>query len=131
MSERKIFCYRLNEDKLKWYKDAAAYLGFKIIRLSDDDLNIRISELIKNKNENFDSNKYSPTNELAEEIILFADFPSEMLSEILSAYKASGLEKTSLKAVLTETNINWTFKELYNDISDEHAYMQKIKEQNK
>lgn len=130
MNKAKILCYKLKKDKLNWYIEAGEYLNFSLYCLSDEDLDIKISELLEKQLKDINSED-KITYEIDDEIILFANFSKEELNKLLNAYRVSGLEKINLKAVLTETNINWSFRELYADISEEHAYMQKLKEENR
>lgn len=58
-----------------------------------------------------------------EEVLVFADFGDEDLDEFLAGYKAAGIETIQLKAVVTPTNMSWTFVELYNElVRERNAY---------
>lgn len=60
---------------------------------------------------------------IEDEVIVFSDFDDADLDEFLAAYKESGMEPIELKAVVTPTNQNWTFVELYNELVQErNAY---------
>ena len=53
------------------------------------------------------------------EILIFSGLSNKQLDEFLAAYKAAGLEKIELKAVLTSQNIRWTLYQLIQEIRKE------------
>lgn len=60
---------------------------------------------------------------IEDEVIVFSDFDDKDLDEFLEGYKNTGLEPIDLKAVVTPTNMNWTFVELCNELVQErNAY---------
>lgn len=60
---------------------------------------------------------------LEEEILVMKDFTSRRIDELLLNLRKAGVEKIHLKAVVTESNKNWTFYQLYEEIKDEHEKM--------
>lgn len=60
---------------------------------------------------------------IEEEILVFADFDDSELDSFLAEYKAMGIETIDLKAVVTPTNMKWTFASLYRELVQErNAY---------
>ena len=53
------------------------------------------------------------------EILIFSGLSNKKIGEFLAAYKAAGLEKIELKAVLTSQNIRWTLYQLIQEIRKE------------
>lgn len=70
-----------------------------------------------------DDNAQNAGESFSEEMLYLADFSDGLLNIFL---KLSRSKKCSvaLKAVMTETNVNYTSYELYNEISAEHIAMQ-------
>ena len=53
------------------------------------------------------------------ELIIFSGFDENSLNEFLKAYKAKGIEKVQLKAVITPYNLNWTLYDLIEHLKEE------------
>lgn len=62
---------------------------------------------------------------IPEEMLVMHRFSSQRIDELLANLRKAGVPKIQLKAVVTETNCQWTFYHLYEEISAEHAKMQK------
>ena len=45
------------------------------------------------------------------------------MDELLLRLRKSGIPRISLKAVVTDTNADWSFYQLYREISEEHRQM--------
>ncbi|MGN0481675.1 MAG: DUF3783 domain-containing protein [Lachnospiraceae bacterium] len=59
-----------------------------------------------------------------EEVMVFADFDDKELDDFLDGYRQTGMENVQLKAVVTPSNMKWTFVELYNElVRERNAYM--------
>lgn len=56
---------------------------------------------------------------LPDEMLVFADFDDKDLDGFLAGYKEAGIEPIALKAVVTPTNMGWTFVELYHELVQE------------
>lgn len=54
------------------------------------------------------------------EMLVFCGFQNDDLDAFISAYKASGIPRIELKAVLTHFNADWTPKKLFEELSKEH-----------
>ena len=53
------------------------------------------------------------------ELIIFSGFDENSLNGFLKAYKAKGIEKVQLKAVITPYNLNWTLYDLIEHLKEE------------
>lgn len=58
-----------------------------------------------------------------EEVLVMKDFSDRRLNELLMQMRKAGVPKINLKAVVTEHNIGWTFRQLYEEIKKEHEQM--------
>lgn len=62
-----------------------------------------------------------------EPMLVFCNLEQEDLDLYLKEYSSAGIEKISLKAILTPHNIFWTpkqlFEELFEELSEEHRSM--------
>lgn len=65
--------------------------------------------------------KYAPV--MGEELLVFCGLTDERLEELLANLKKAGVPKISLKAIVTETNAEWTVYQLYEQLREEHAQM--------
>lgn len=61
-----------------------------------------------------------------EEMLVMKDFSDRRLNELLMQMRKAGVPKINLKAVVTEHNIGWTFRQLYEEIKKEHEQMSGI-----
>lgn len=61
--------------------------------------------------------------ELAEEMMVFAGITGSHLDQILFMMRKKGMKRIDYKAVLTDTNCQWTVPELYKELEKEHAAM--------
>lgn len=58
-----------------------------------------------------------------EEMMLMKDFDGQMLNSFLNGFRSMKIAPVALKAVLTQTNCEWTSLKLHEEISAEHAAM--------
>ena len=56
---------------------------------------------------------------MAEELMILSGFTDERLNELLGKLRNAGVPKIRLKAIVTETNADWTVYELYRQLEDE------------
>ena len=56
---------------------------------------------------------------MTEELMVLSGFTDERLDELLDKLRKTGVPKIKLKAIVTETNANWTVYELYRQLQDE------------
>ena len=60
---------------------------------------------------------------LDREMIVFRQFSSGRLDQLLANLRKAGVPRIDLKAVLTEHNCQWTFAKLYEELAEEHEKM--------
>ena len=64
---------------------------------------------------------HPPQVQVPEEMLVLAFFDDPGLEDILHVLRVSGLPPVKLKAVLTETNRQWTCGRLYRELKSEQA----------
>ena len=70
--------------------------------------------------------KDAPSNigfSFPEEMLVMFAFTDKVMDDFFQSFRDAGIASVGLKAVITPTNINWTSKQLYEAISEEHARM--------
>lgn len=60
---------------------------------------------------------------LPQEMLVMHQFSSRRLDELLFQLRKAGVPKIELKAMVTETNVKWTFQHLYEELQEEHEAM--------
>ena len=64
--------------------------------------------------------------ELADEMMVFAGVTGSHLDQILFMMRKKGMKGIDYKAVLTDTNSQWTVSELFKELEKEHAAMHQL-----
>lgn len=65
------------------------------------------------------------TAKLQEEMLVLCNFSEARLDALLQGMRKFGV-RIALKAMLTESNCSWTFLQLYEELQEEHARMNKV-----
>jgi len=65
--------------------------------------------------------------ELEKEMLVFAGLTEEHLNQVLYLMRKGGAGPVDYKAILTDTNKNWTVPELYEELAREHEAVRKKK----
>lgn len=58
-----------------------------------------------------------------EDIMIMKGFTRERMNEVLEGFRKNGIQKINLKAVVTEHNIVWKLRDLYQELKKEHKEM--------
>lgn len=61
--------------------------------------------------------KYAPV--MDKELLVLCGFTEERLDQLLEYMQRAGIPKTGLKAVMTDTNADWTVHQLYRQLCEE------------
>ena len=64
--------------------------------------------------------------ELTDEMMVFAGVTGSHLDQILFMMRKKGMKRIDYKAVLTDTNCQWTVPELFKELEKEHAAMHQV-----
>lgn len=62
-------------------------------------------------------------------VLLMNGFTSRRLDEFLRAMVKAGVGKIPLKAIVTADNVKWTFRELYQELCQEHEQIQSLSDE--
>lgn len=117
-----IIIYNIKSEKLKKLEEICKSLNIRIKKVADTMLGQPVGFLAGVAGMKKTGSVYKGSG-IADEMLIFADFDDGELDEFLKAYKDSGMEPVSLKAVITPDNVSWTFVELYNElVRERQAY---------
>ena len=61
--------------------------------------------------------------EISDEMLVMKGFSSQRVDQLLLALRKAKVPKINLKAVVTDSNRNWSFYKLYEEIKKEHEEM--------
>lgn len=64
-------------------------------------------------------------DELEKEMMIFSGLREAQLEQILYRIRKNGVKKVDYKAILTDTNKEWTVPQLYEELAGEHEKMKK------
>ena len=64
-----------------------------------------------------------------DELLVMADFHPGMLDAFLGGFREMGIKPIPLKAMLTETNAEWTLEHLHRALKEEHEQMAAFRKQ--
>lgn len=114
-----IFMYNLKGKKAIEIKNICRALYIDYREIDESEYSYKMSYLLKMN----DDNEKRESGDINDEMLYLIGFNDGLLNIFL---KLSRSKKCSvaLKAVMTETNVNYTSYELYKEISAEHKAMQ-------
>ena len=72
--------------------------------------------------------KWAP---FADEMLVMASFRPGMLDAFLAGFREMGIPSVPLKAMLTETNADWTLERLHAALREEHEQMEAFRKNQK
>ena len=67
----------------------------------------------------------------SEEMLVMFAFTDKVMEDFFQSFRDAKIASVGLKAAITPTNINWTSKQLYEAISEEHARVMAAKKGSK
>lgn len=104
-------------------KSVFVRMGIKIKNISEDQLDEKVGYLVGLEGFETCENKTLDFDVIEEEMLVMKDFSDRRLNELLMQMRKAGIPRIALKAVVTEHNVNWTFRALYKEIKEEHEQM--------
>lgn len=104
-------------------KSVFVRMGIKIKNISEDQLDEKVGYLVGLEGFEACENKTLDFDAIEEEMLVMKDFSDRRLNELLMQMRKAGVPRIALKAVVTEHNVNWTFRALYKEIKEEHEQM--------
>ncbi len=131
-----IYLNVLGENKKNDILLVCQRLGVKVENIGSESLNKTLLSIFASMNNNdseklktnalnnfgaftLQSSKKAPALYNLPEFMIFNGFADEELDEFLHAYRAAGIPKIQLKAVVTPFNIGWTLYELIEHLKEE------------
>lgn len=114
----KLLLYNLSQNLI--LKQTLSMMNIQCFHIESKDYNKTIKYLL-----GLDSNSYEDSgDDFLDEMIIMYEFSDEQLETLLSILKINNI-KIPLKAIVTDTNINWNSIQIRNELIKEHSYMQK------
>ena len=114
----KALLYNLQDNTV--LKNTLAMMNVECIDVNYTEYNKPLGTLLGLDNNNINNN----TIDFKDEMIIMYEFNNVQLDALLSLFKINNI-KIPLKAIVTETNINWSSLQIRNELIKEHMYMQK------
>lgn len=112
-------------DKTRMLKGVLVYMGIRIRNITPEQVNERVGCLAGLPG--FEEQKAAEAGDnlprIPEEMLVLYGFSSRRLDELLQRLRRAKVPPVALKAVLTESNSQWSFYELYQEIRAEHEKM--------
>lgn len=94
-------------------------LGIRIISINRDDINHSIGYLLGE--DGFEPSTNKENKVIPEEkMMIIYDFSDKQVELMLQIFKEANIEYIPLKAVVTPTNIEWSFVYLYEHVKEEY-----------
>lgn len=66
-----------------------------------------------------------------EDIMILKGFSRESMNELFEGFRKNGISKINLKAVVTEHNLSWKLRDLYEELKKEHKEMSELNQKKK
>ncbi len=114
-----IFMYNLNSKKSIGIKNICRALNIGYREIDETQYSYKLSFLLKI----CDNSQKGETGKINDEMLYLIGFNDGLLNIFLKLLRSKKCS-VALKAVMTETNVNYTSIELYKEISAEHKAMQ-------
>ncbi|MDO5027183.1 MAG: DUF3783 domain-containing protein [Tissierellia bacterium] len=119
--EKFILIYGIKGERLEILERVASDHKFGLRPIRDYELDLKVSEILENKERDFgDLGEIKGIEDF--EYMLFANIHDQELYNFLEDIKGQGVY-IAHKAVLTKTNVNWTLRYLINENKEEHVVM--------
>ena len=115
-----IFIHIIDQGKLNSIKELCTKLGIQIESIGNKDLGRSILSIISG-DEKLPAKIDIPPMYNMPEVMIFQGFDEPELKSFLTEYKSAGIEKVTLKAMVTPYNIVWTLYNLIEHLKEENA----------
>ena len=94
-------------------KGVLVRMGIRIRNVSEDQLGETIGALLG----------LDVAETIDQEVLVMHNFSGSRLDELLLGMRRAKVQKIDLKAIVTESNVGWSFYHLYEEIGAEHERM--------
>ena len=125
-----VLCYNLKGTKKgKQIAMIFGFLGYKIRHVEKEEYEVPIGVLAGASSQDQEAAQYEGEG-FPEEMLVMHAATEDMLDKALFLMKKEKVQ-VGLKAMVTETNQEWTSLALHDEIQKEHEYMKQRKEERK
>lgn len=104
-------------------KGVLVRLGIRIKNIQPDQVGQKVGYLAGLPGYEERTESLDPLPVISEKMLVMKNFTGSRMELLLKELKRAGVPKIDLKAVITESNRDWTFYELYEEIRKEHQQM--------
>lgn len=107
-------------------KGVLVQMGIRIRNVSEDQLGETIGALLgleEFKEEEHAKENIDVAETIDQEVLVMHNFSGSRLDELLLGMRRAKVQKIDLKAIVTESNVGWSFYHLYEEIGAEHERM--------
>lgn len=126
MKEMVLYYTPEPSDRVAKLKSVLVRMGVRIKNITPEQLEEKVGYLAGLEGFEPKETAAEPAQEvptIQEEVLVMKNFTGNRIDELLFQLRKAGVSKIELKAVVTESNSNWTFYELYREIREEHEKM--------
>ena len=122
--KKQILLFSVNEEQAKKIKEFCLSLGIEVLTVERRNFAKPLGSILgipagASQTAGNTVKPYRMTG-FPSPMMVFCGLEQEDLDAYLSGYAAAGIEKISLKAVLTPHNVSWTAEQLYDELMEEH-----------
>ncbi|MGN1181883.1 MAG: DUF3783 domain-containing protein [Faecalibacillus sp.] len=122
--KKTLFIYHLKDiDHYQSIIHILPLMNIQLYEIEDDMIHLKIKDILNHKI------KKRKNKSLEMPFILFSGFDSESIDLLLKVFKNGNIPFIPLKAMVTATNLNWSFEYLYFHVYEE--YKNVVKNQSK
>ena len=118
-----ILAYNFSGDRLSGVKRSAVAVRAAVKAVEPESFGERIGFLAELPG--FESEAKAPEGGFTEEMLLMSGFDSGDIDMLIKSLRKYGVGRVALKAIVTETNINWSSIDLYEAVKADHEEMQR------
>ena len=115
MATETVLMYNCSGEQWSKLRQIFLMLRVRIRPVEADQYGLTLEDLLGRSEE-----KSPVEEEFSDPMLVFCNLPHEKLDHLLTAMGRAGLPRIALKAMLTPTNVSWTFAQLCEELSREH-----------
>ena len=122
-----ILLYNFSGERLSGVKLSAVSVKALTKEIAKADYGKRLGSLAELKGyENAESGELT---DFDDELLMMCGFGSEDIDMLLKSLRKHGVGRVALKAIITDTNKDWTSGELYRAVKEDHEEMLRRRQQ--
>jgi len=124
-----LLCYNLTEERARQIRLLAMRLKIRMQIVPREDFALKLAVVCgyepKSDAEPSPDCETADSALFTDEMLVLGNFPNELLSQFLFGFRQAKMAPVALKAILTETNMQWDSVTLHEQISAEHIALAK------